>query len=167
VGVRYCTTLEEASAAARTLVTHFGRVLVEEYVTGRELTVPVLSTSVSVATLPIVELLLLDSPIYDQAVKSRSDRVLRTSPADLPPHLHTVISRAAATIHQVLRCSGLTRVDFRLDANDAFSFLEINGSPALAADDHVGRSLAAAGIRYDLLVAFLLFTAARPIGAAT
>jgi len=158
VGVSLCHDGSDLAHAVEAIRGRFPDLMVEEYIPGMELTVPVVGRGDGAFALPPVELELMDSPIYDYATKLTPERVLRFVPARLPEDELARLRDSAVAVHRHLGCGGATRIDFRVPRLSACEHycLEINSSPTLTQDDHVARAAIAAGIDYSHLILLIL-----------
>ncbi len=66
------------------------------------------------------------------------------------------LQRVAKRIYKALGLSGYNRLDFRMDANGDFWFLEANPNPELASDAEVALSAASSGMSYAKLITRIL-----------
>jgi D-alanine-D-alanine ligase len=62
------------------------------------------------------------------------------------------IQNTAVTIHKLLGCRHYSRVDFRLDENEKFWFLEVNTLPGMTETSLVPKSATAAGLSFPELI---------------
>lgn len=131
-------------------------VLAEEFVTGRELTVPILGTGRNARALPIVEIRAPQGN-YDYLHKYFSDDTQYLCPAPLDDALTSRIQSLAVRAFNALGSAGWARVDFMLRASDNEPFLlEINPSPGMTGHSLVPMSAKAAGISYEDLCVEIL-----------
>jgi D-alanine-D-alanine ligase len=121
-------------------------VMVERFIPGRELTVPVLGDD----ALPVGEII-SSHEIFDYEAKYQPGGAQEIFPADLPGALVIEAQRLALTAHRALKLRGLSRVDFRLDAEGALWCLEVNTLPGLTAASLFPKGAAAAGIGFPQL----------------
>lgn len=113
-------------------------VVVESYIDGREISVPVIHDVV----LPIVEICVAEG-WYDYRNKYHSETTeYRVSPADLPSGLGDMAQAAC----QACEATGILRVDFRLDRQGQPFILEVNTLPGMTTHSLVPLSAAAAGL---------------------
>jgi D-alanine-D-alanine ligase len=135
------------------------RVLVEEYVPGREITCAVLGNASIGAELeawPPVLIRPLKSDWFDYKTKYDASAVQEICPAPVEPGaLATVMERSKAA-HRALRCDGLTRTDFILSGGGDPLFLEINTLPGLTAESICPKAATAAGVSFPELLARLV-----------
>lgn len=135
-------------------------VLAEEFITGRELTVPVLGAGRNARALPIVEICAPQGN-YDYQHKYFSDDTQYLCPAPLDDALTKRIQLLAVQAYNSLGCAGWARVDFMLRAtgNEPY-LLEINTSPGMTGHSLVPMSAKAAGVSYEDLCVEILRSAA-------
>lgn len=134
-------------------------VLAEEFITGRELTVPVLGTGRNARALPIVEIVAPQGN-YDYEHKYFSDDTQYLCPAPLDEALTKRIQAIAVRAFNAVGSSGWARVDFMLRATDNEPFLlEINTSPGMTGHSLVPMAAKAAGVSYEDLCVEILRSA--------
>ncbi len=134
-------------------------VLAEEFISGRELTVPVLGAGRNARALPIVEIRAPQGN-YDYQNKYFSDDTQYLCPAPLDDALAKRIQSLAVRAFNALGCAGWARVDFMLRAADDEPFLlEINTSPGMTGHSLVPMSAKAAGVGYEDLCVEILRSA--------
>lgn len=123
------------------------RVIVEEYIPGRELTVTVWNREDADLCLPVIEI----QPVkgfYDYSSKYTPGECEYLVPAPLPESLRKRVEKASLEAHRALGCTGYSRVDLRL-AEDGFPVvLEVNTVPGMTATSLVPKAAAAAGITF-------------------
>ncbi|MEO2036350.1 MAG: D-alanine--D-alanine ligase [Planctomycetaceae bacterium] len=110
-------------------------IVVESYVAGREVSVPVIEGNV----FPAVEIIVEDG-WYDYHNKYENNRTRYRVPApDLPANLNTVAAQAC----EACGAKGILRVDFRIDDASRAHVLEINTIPGMTSHSLVPLSAAA------------------------
>ncbi|MFY9402458.1 MAG: D-alanine--D-alanine ligase [Candidatus Omnitrophota bacterium] len=122
------------------------RVIIEEYIRGRELTVGILGKS----ALPIVEIV-TSQGFFDFKSKYRKGFTDYIVPAKLPKGISLKVKRAALSAHQLLGCYGCSRVDIILDSCNRPYILEINTIPGLTATSLLPKAAKSAGIDFNNL----------------
>jgi len=130
---------------------HDPLVLVEEFVTGQELTASI----VNGRALPLIR---IEAPQgnYDYHSKYFSDETKYFCPAGLPDAQEMAIRAMALRAFDVVGCSGWGRLDLILRADGTFSFLEVNTSPGMTGHSLVPMAARQAGISFpDLCVEIL------------
>ncbi len=130
-------------------------VLAEQFVRGREITVPVLGSGAEARALPIVEIV-APGGNYDYEHKYISDATQYFCPADLDAAITDRVQRLAELSYRALGCEGWGRADFMLDEDGQPWLLEMNTSPGMTTHSLVPMSARAAGMSYaDLCLAIL------------
>ena len=139
----------EMQAGFDNCVRYDDTVLAEEFIGGRELTVPVMGSGRDAYALPIVEIRAPQGN-YDYEHKYFSDETEYLCPAPLDAALTARIQALAVEAYRALGCNGWSRVDFMLRAGDDAPFLlEINTSPGMTGHSLVPMSARAAGVSYE------------------
>ena len=101
-------------------------VLIENYIKGREITVGILNGE----PLPIVEIIPNHS-IYDYECKYSPGMSKYVCPAKIDKSLENKIKKDSLEIFNALKCRGYGRLDFILDENGLYYFLELNTLPGM------------------------------------
>ncbi|NOZ75760.1 MAG: D-alanine--D-alanine ligase, partial [FCB group bacterium] len=126
---------------------HADSVMIERFISGRELTVTILDNR----ALPIVEIRPKHG-IYDYECKYTSGMSEYICPAEVPPDLTGEIQSLAETIFSVLKGRHYGRIDFRLDEENRPWCLEMNTLPGMTDTSLVPKAAAAANMDFNTLV---------------
>lgn len=129
------------------------RVLVEEFVVGREFCVAVLGRPDGTRTLAPVEEVVREG-IFDHEAKYSGHPDVRL-PAELTDTEHAALTEAAVRVYDALGCRGLARVDFFLTAAGAV-LNEVNTTPGLTPHSAAPLMFAAGGTGYAELLGLLV-----------
>ncbi len=140
------------------------KVIVEEFIQGREFHVPVLGNENPYA-LPIAEadLSRTQSGILSYEAKWHINWYKEAPiicPVRLPAHIQNAIKSLAIKTHRKLGLKDYSRVDMRLDRNNIPYVLEVNANPGLTEDCFIFNSAKAAGISYTRLISTIVQIAA-------
>jgi D-alanine-D-alanine ligase len=130
--------------------------LIEEFIEGRELTVGVLAGKV----LPVVEIA-PEGGFYDYHHKYTKGMTNYYCPAELDESIAYAMQTDALRLHNACDCSGYSRVDFRMNANNEFFCLEINTLPGMTETSLVPKAAQAAGLSFEELCRLILEEATR------
>ncbi|MFP4060252.1 MAG: methyltransferase domain-containing protein [Bacteroidales bacterium] len=141
-------------------------VLIEEFLTGREVTIGIIgNTPDSYMVLPVVEedysglpgdlpkicgyeaKWLTDSPYF---------RLLRSIPADLPSDTEKVMVEHCLRLFERLECRDYCRFDWRLDSKGHPRLLEVNPNPGWCWDGHLAKMSSIAGLGYSKMLESIL-----------
>ncbi|MFQ6606977.1 MAG: D-alanine--D-alanine ligase [Fidelibacterota bacterium] len=137
---------------AITFATQFdSRILVEEYIPGREITVAILHDE----ALPIVEIKPSHN-FYDYTCKYTPGMSQYICPADLNTNLTEEIQKVSLQIFQLLGCRHYARVDFRLNPENKFYCLEVNTLPGMTGTSLVPKAAEAAGLTFSKLISEII-----------
>ena len=138
---------EEALPTACEAAGQFGdRIVIEEFVMGRELTVGVLGER----ALPIVEMR-PRQPFFDYTAKYTVGLTEYLVPAPLPAGTAASVQAAGLRAHQALGCRHFSRADLILSPDYGPVILEVNTIPGLTPLSLLPRSAACVQIPYDEL----------------
>ena len=134
-------------------------ILCEQFISGDEVTCPVLGTS-SARALPVIRIVAPDGN-YDYQNKYFTDTTQYLTPCGLPEGEETVIQQLVLQAFRTLNCRGWARADVMIDQRTRKPYLlEINTSPGMTGHSLVPMSARAAGISYEDLCIEILKTAA-------
>ncbi|NRA97614.1 MAG: D-alanine--D-alanine ligase [Planctomycetes bacterium] len=135
-----------AHAAASGVLESEGRALLESYVRGSELTVPVIGQGAKARALPVIEIRPLHAPWFDYRSKYEEGGADEVVPADIDQELAECVSELAVHIHRLIGARGVTRTDFMGDPESGPVVLEINTLPGMTATSLIPQSAIEAGI---------------------
>lgn len=156
-GVVVVRAAEDLVPAADACAGRDGRVMVEAFRAGRELTVPVLEDPVSgePRALPVIEIVVKGSGFFD--LKSKYDPTLSDErcPAPIPADLAREVQRLGIAAHRALALCGFSRTDVIVDDAGAW-VLETNTIPGLTEVSLFPKAAAVAGIPFPELVRILV-----------
>jgi D-alanine-D-alanine ligase len=135
-------------------------VLCEQFVSGDEVTCPVLGTGDDARALPVIRIVAPEGN-YDYQNKYFTDDTQYLVPCGLPDGEEAAIQELVLKAYRVLGCRGWGRIDVMIDAKTRQpSLLEINTSPGMTGHSLVPMSARAAGLSYEDLCLQLLASAA-------
>lgn len=162
-------SIEELNDAILKIRHDFGyesSILVEEFLTGKELSVGIIGNPPeSYTTLPIIEedysQLPPDLPkICGYEAKWEPDspyfNLLRSIPADLPEDVEKQIIENCVKLFTRLECRDYCRFDFRLDTAGIPRLLEVNPNPGWCWDGHLAKMAGISNISYSRLLEMIL-----------
>jgi D-alanine--D-alanine ligase len=156
IGVTIVEAADDLAKAIAEAFKYSEHILIEEFITGRELTVPVWENDGAKA-LPIIEIR-PHSGRYDFHSKYTKGATEYLVPAELDAAAVKLVQKAAVNAFEVLGCRGIARVDIMLSEDNKPYVLEVNTIPGMTATSLVPKSAAAAGISFpDLCEQLLLF----------
>jgi len=118
-------------------------VMVEQFISGRELTVGILGHE----ALPIGEII-PKHELYDYECKYTKGMAVEEFPARLDPAVAAVVQEQAQRAFRALKLRGYARIDFRLDDSGSCFCLEANTLPGMTELSLIPQAAAAAGISF-------------------
>jgi D-alanine-D-alanine ligase len=143
VGLTVVRSLDGYDAAIEEAFRHDDEVMIEQFIPGRELTVPILGDE----PLPVGEII-VEREIFDYETKYQPGMAQEIFPADLTGEQVVRAQTYALRAHRALKLSGFSRVDFRLDADNELWCLEANTLPGMTAASLFPKGAAAAGMGF-------------------
>ena len=154
IGVAIARDREELAAALRENLS-LGRVIAEQYISGREIQVAVLRGR----PLPSIEIRPRQG-FYDYRNKYQAGAAVEICPAPIDAETERQIGATALKVHKLLGLSTYSRADFILDDKGDLYFLEINTLPGMTPTSLMPQEAAAAGIDYEGLCRIIVDDAA-------
>ena len=145
IGVAIAHNREELEKVLRENAS-LGRVIVEQYIHGREIQVGVLRGK----ALPSIEIIPKEG-FYDYKNKYQAGAALEICPAPVEPEVEDMLRATALKVHKLLELRTYSRTDFILTESGEIYFLEINTLPGMTPTSLVPQEAAATGIDYDAL----------------
>ena len=127
-----------------------GRVMIERFIPGRELTVAVMGNR----ALAVTEIK-TGHRFYDYGAKYSIGGSQHMVPADIPQNVCDEALRIALLAHQSLGCRGVSRADIRYDGKDLY-MLEVNTQPGMTPTSLVPEQAAYLNISFNELVIWLV-----------
>ena len=144
IGVTIVYTKEEYQAAVLDSFRFGDKVVVEEYIKGREFSVGVIDGK----ALPVIEI----APIcgfYDYKNKYQAGSAVETCPADIPKEATEGMQKAAEKAFEALRLKNYARMDFMMDDEGNYYCLEANTLPGMTSTSLLPQEAAAVGIGFE------------------
>ena len=131
------------------------KILVEEFIHGREIEVAVMGNENPVAS--ICGEIDSGADFYDYEAKYVTDTSTAYIPARIPEDIGEIVREAAVKVYTAIGCQGLSRVDFFVTfAENRVVFNEINTLPGFTSISMYPKLFAASGIPYTQLIDQLL-----------
>ena len=151
LGVHICKNYKKFVINYRKLIKGYDRILIEEYIFGREIQVAVKGNE----ALGAIELV-PKRKFYDYKAKySRSANTKHIMPAPLGKKKYKEVLILAKKAHRILGCRGITRSDFRFFKNN-FYLLEVNTQPGMTQLSLVPEIAKYLGINFEDLVDWMI-----------
>ena len=151
IGLTKVTSLEQCAAAYALAARHDAMVLCEQFISGDEVTIPVLGSGAAAQALPVIRIVAPEGN-YDYNNKYFTNTTQYLVPCGLPEGEEAAIQALVLKAYRVLGCRGWARADVMIDARTRKPYLlEINTSPGMTSHSLVPMSAKAAGIDYPAL----------------
>ena len=156
IGLTKVSEVSQCEAAFHAAAREDEQVLCEQFISGEEVTVPVLGSGLQARALPVIRIVAPDGN-YDYQNKYFTDEVQYLVPSGLPADEEDRLQRLVLKAYQVLGCRGWARADVMIDAATRQPWLlEINTAPGMTGHSLVPMSARAEGISYEQLCVRLL-----------
>lgn len=151
VGIEIVKSAEEAILAITKASEHSKDLLIEEFVSGPELTVPVIDGE----AYPVIHIIPPEG-VYDMATKypwlsGKATGSQYICPADLDLETTIAVQVAAVAAHKALGLEVYSRVDIMLDSENRPYVLEANTIPGMTETSLLPKSAAAGGLLFPQL----------------
>lgn len=157
LGVSKVNDLSELSTALSEAFRESNEAIVEEFISGREITVGVVRLHGQIRVLPITEIVHSDKgSFFDINAKfiGISEKQIVT-PADLSDETKKRVEAGVIELYEKLHLSGLVRIDLMLgEPDEKIFFLEVNAAPSQTEYSFIMKQLAQAGWSGDGLLDF-------------
>ena len=127
------------------------RLLLEDYIKGKEITLGVLNGR----PLPIIEIA-PKGGFYDYRAKYTKGETEYILPPRIPPKAHEEAERIGLEAYKALGCEGCARVDMMADGKADIFVLEVNSMPGMTETSLVPKAARFAGIDFPELVERIL-----------
>lgn len=143
IGVSIAHTVSELRSALESAGRESSRVVLEQYVSGREIQIGILGDR----ALPSIEIRPREG-FYDYKNKYQPGAAEEITPSPIPAEAEERIAASAMTVFNALGLEVYSRADYIYDADGNFWFLEINTLPGMTPTSLVPQEAAVVGYSY-------------------
>jgi len=151
VGINKANNRQEFEKAIEVAFKYDKKILIEEFIQGREIECSVLGNESPIASLPGE--IILNSEFYSYEAKYIDENgAILEIPAKLPESIIKKIQDYAVKVFKILCCQGMARVDFFLKDNMEVIINEINTIPGFTNISMFPRLWEVSGISYSELI---------------
>ena len=150
IGMSIVRAERELAEALATAFEFDSTVLIEQFITGTEITVPILGND-TLEILPIVEIV-PNGGFYDYKAKYTAGETDEIVPARVSGAVTAEARRIATLCHQTLGCQGMSRTDMIVTGKNEIYTLEVNTIPGMTPTSLLPRSAEAAGYPFSQLL---------------
>ena len=151
VGLTKVKAVDELKSAVEYALKFDNTILIEEWLAGDELTVPVLDSQV----LPAIRIV-PEGEFYDYNAKYISDNTQYFCPAGLTSEREQELAILVKRAYDAVGCRGWSRIDVMCDAKGDFRLVEVNTNPGMTSHSLFPKSAASVGISFEQLVVKIL-----------
>lgn len=157
LGVSIVKKDEELENALKKAFSFQVKVIFEDYIEGRELTVGILEEQ----PLEVVEIIPQKKDYFDFHTKYTDGEAEFIVPTDLEKRIYEEVKNIALKAHFALRCRDFSRVDIRLSKDNIPYVLEVNSIPGLTSHSLLPLCAKAKGLDFEDLILKMLILAVR------
>ncbi len=149
VGIDIVKNKQELEQGIERALSYGEKVMLEQYIKGRELTVGVMGEKTPKA-LPVIEIIPKLSNFFDYKAKYQVGGSQEICPADIPEEIRKKVQKNAVKIFKALDCRDLARADFiwKNDSKEIY-FLEINTIPGMTGTSLAPQAAKASGMDFS------------------
>lgn len=151
VGLTKVKAVDELKSAVEYALKFDNTILIEEWLAGDELTVPVLDSQV----LPAIRIV-PEGEFYDYNAKYISDNTQYFCPAGLTSEREQELALLVKRAYDAVGCRGWSRIDVMCDAKGDFRLVEVNTNPGMTSHSLFPKSAESVGISFEQLVVKIL-----------
>ncbi|MBQ0112313.1 MAG: D-alanine--D-alanine ligase [Bacteroidales bacterium] len=144
IGMSKVKTKEKLLPAIKTALDVHPKVLIEEFIEGREFSCGIFTVDGKASAFPVTEIIPINEFFdYEAKYNGTTSEVV---PANIPDSVRDRIQRATEKIYRALNCKGVCRIDFIYDEKrDMLFFLEVNTTPGQSLNSIVPNQVRAMG----------------------
>lgn len=146
VGISIVKELSQLAAALDSALIYDDKVLIEEFIPGKELTVTILGEE----AYPVVEIKPIDG-WYDYENKYTQGKTEYICPAEISEQDSSKVQKMAYSFFKRISGKAYGRVDFRFDG-DEFYFLEANTLPGMTSLSLTPMAVKSKGVQFETLL---------------
>lgn len=144
IGMTKVKRKEDLKEALETAFKVHNRVIIEEFIKGRELTCGVLETRNETIAFPITEVIPVNEFFDYQAKYDGSTAEI--TPAEIDDKVREEVQSTAKKLYKQLNCKGVCRIDFIYDTEkEELFFLEVNTIPGQSSESIVPKQVRSMG----------------------
>lgn len=158
LGMTKVKSVDQLPAAIEKAFAHDDQVLVESFLSGREVSIGVIPWKGDIRALPCTEII-TENEFFDFAAKYEGQSQ-EITPADIPETQMRAVQALAERIYRSLNCGGMIRMEMML-IDGVPHVIEVNTVPGFSAASILPQQAAAAGISIQELLTELIEDALR------
>ena len=151
VGLSIIDKKEELKRAVDEALAFEDKIIIEEYIRGREVTCGILNEK----PLPVIEIV-PKKRFFDYEAKYQYGMTEYIVPAEVSVEISSLVQKRALMAHKILGCVGCSRVDLIINDKNQAYILEVNTIPGLTQTSLLPKAAKVCGIDFTQLCITLL-----------
>ncbi|MDH3347785.1 MAG: D-alanine--D-alanine ligase [Desulfobulbaceae bacterium] len=156
LGMSIVKEAEKLKAALKLAFDNDDQVMVEQFITGREITVGVLGND-KLSALPLVEIIPDEKyEFFDYEAKYQPGATREVCPAQVSEEIRNKAQAYGITAHRALQLHGYSRTDMIIDQNKELFVLETNTIPGMTPTSLLPQAAAEYGLSFSALLDLLI-----------
>lgn len=145
IGMSKVSKATELQVAITKAFNEDDQILIEEFISGTELTIGVFKKGTQIIPLPITEIR-SKTDFFDYEAKYTTGMADEITPAPVSNYIKELIEDQAVKLYRIFNCKGVVRIDFIYNPDqDKAYMLEINTVPGQSANSLVPQQVRASG----------------------
>lgn len=158
IGIAIIKNQQELNEHYEQLSREYNKIFVEQFITGKEITVGIIQKPEELQILPILQLK-SHNEFYDYEAKYTHGKTEFILPANISETATQKARQIALDAFNALDCKGVSRIDMIVDDNDDVYVIENNTNPGMTDLSDLPAQAKHAGIEYDDLVQIIMESA--------
>ncbi len=155
-GVTIVRKNQELKRAINKAMAMDNEIIIEKYIEGRELTVPIIGNGKDIIILPVIEIIPPKEASFFDYKSKYSGQTQEIVPAKINNQLTQRIQKIAKETYQALKCKDIARIDMIMDKKNIVYVLEANTLPGMTSESLLPRSAKAFGLDFNKLISELI-----------
>ncbi len=156
VGLFKFNSIEEYKKDIKDILKKYSKMLVQEFITGREFTCGVIKDNSKNISLPVSEVILQSNKIFDYEAKYTAGVCLEITPAEIDVEIANRIQEISLRCHEIIGCKSISRTDVIVDSEMKVYVLETNTLPGMTKISFIPAQADVYGLSMKNLITILL-----------
>lgn len=159
VGINLVNDWDDLKKAISDSFNYSDYLIIQKYISGRELTCGVLEINGTPISLLPTEIIPKEGEFFDYNSKYKIGGSKEITPPNLPKSAIKEIQKLALAIHKLIGCSGMSRTDMILGNDGKLYILEINTIPGMTETSLLPQAAEKMGISFPKLLEIIIDSA--------
>ena len=143
-GVSKVKNIDQLAPAIRKAMMESSEIMVEQYLSGMEISIGVYKTKEKSVVFPATEVV-TSNEFFDYDAKYNG-QVQEITPARLPEDVTRRVREITSHIYDILHCNGIIRIDYIISPEGKIFMLEVNTTPGMTVTSFIPQQVRAAGL---------------------